>query len=204
MIDAMQGTPHTPVKLGDVGDEVRFLQEQLRASNDYHGQIDGQFGYATLQAVQAFQALRGLPDHGDCDEATWAAVDPISVLPNPTRDVHISDGPHLQGNWITVGATVRSGRFEAGEITTSCWVQTDDGNDPRTVWQVEVRNDDALEAGGGLTYGWGVEGLEAGAKYLACVTVNIHDITDSVQDENNWMAGFTWDGQQATDVQQYR
>lgn len=196
---------HTPVKLGDANEEVRELQRQLRSSGDYHGQIDGQYGTQTQQAVKAFQEARGLPGTGECDAETWAAVDPISVIEAPTKDVYISDGPHFEGSSITFGALVRSGCFEVGELEYNCWIQTDvDGEEPRAVWESRVTNDEPLEAGTGITHSWAVAGLEAGHEYLAVLTVNVMMINDSVQDENNWMLAFTWDGSQPTEHKQIR
>ncbi len=196
---------HTPVKLGDANEEVLELQRQLQASGDYHGQLDGQYGDVTAQAVKSFQESRGLPGTGECDADTWAAVDPISVMEAPAKDVYISDGPHFQGNYITFGALVRSGRFEVGELEYNCWVQTDvEGEEPRSVWESRVANDEALEAGTGITRSLAVDGLEVGHKYLANLTVNVMMLNDSVQEENNWMLAFTWDGSQPTEQQRIR
>jgi peptidoglycan/xylan/chitin deacetylase (PgdA/CDA1 family) len=49
---------------GSSGPEVTFLQKILRQNSYPSGQLDGSFGYATLQAVYAFEKVHGLTRDG--------------------------------------------------------------------------------------------------------------------------------------------
>jgi peptidoglycan/xylan/chitin deacetylase (PgdA/CDA1 family) len=49
---------------GSTGPEVSFLQKTLRLSSYPAGQIDGSFGYATLEAVYAFEKVHGYTRDG--------------------------------------------------------------------------------------------------------------------------------------------
>ena len=60
------------LRLGSVGEDVRFLQRQLKTT------VDGHFGVMTEAAVKAFQAKNGLPADGICGAYTWEAVERIA------------------------------------------------------------------------------------------------------------------------------
>ncbi len=58
-----------------MGEPVRELRRRLAAAGFDPGPSDrAGYGPATTVAVRAFQAARGLPPHGRCDEATWHAL----------------------------------------------------------------------------------------------------------------------------------
>jgi peptidoglycan hydrolase-like protein with peptidoglycan-binding domain len=69
------GTSRPTVRLGDRGDDVRFLQERLSARGFLNGTIDGVFGTGTLRAVQSFQRSAGLTDDGVVGPSTWGALE---------------------------------------------------------------------------------------------------------------------------------
>jgi peptidoglycan/xylan/chitin deacetylase (PgdA/CDA1 family)/lipoprotein-anchoring transpeptidase ErfK/SrfK len=52
------------MQTGDTGSEVSFLQKTLRQSSYPAGKVDGSFGYATLQAVYAFEKVHGYTRDG--------------------------------------------------------------------------------------------------------------------------------------------
>jgi hypothetical protein len=58
-------------KLGSVGDEVRRIQEQLKALGIYLGPVDGDFGGGTEGAVRLFQQREGLEADGIVGPITW-------------------------------------------------------------------------------------------------------------------------------------
>ncbi len=64
------------LSLGDSGEEVRHLHRRLGAAGFLTGPVDNWdiFGSATQQAVSDFQADRGLPATGSCDDDTWSAL----------------------------------------------------------------------------------------------------------------------------------
>ena len=74
---------------GDIGDDVKILQEKLKILGFYHGFITGSFEAATLEGVKALQQAYGLNVTGVVDENTWnllyeltsPAIAPISIYP---------------------------------------------------------------------------------------------------------------------------
>jgi peptidoglycan hydrolase-like protein with peptidoglycan-binding domain len=65
-----QDTPEPALGTGSRGDKVIQLQERLKALGYYDGEIDGQFGQGTLDAVIAFQMKNGLDADGYAGEKT--------------------------------------------------------------------------------------------------------------------------------------
>lgn len=60
-----------PLKSGDKGDYVLFLQHALRILCCSPGGIDGVYGSGTVGAVTKFQSKYGFPQTGVCDKQTW-------------------------------------------------------------------------------------------------------------------------------------
>ena len=68
--------PKPDIKMGDKGDEVKWLQEQLVKKGTLRpNEVDGSFGRITRGAVLEFQMESGLPLTGICDEATRNALE---------------------------------------------------------------------------------------------------------------------------------
>lgn len=62
-------------QLGSTGEGVRDIQERLSAlGHDCDRDAPGEFGSATLEAVRAFQADRGLPANGVVGQDCWRAL----------------------------------------------------------------------------------------------------------------------------------
>jgi len=55
---------NTTLQYGAVGQDVRELQGRLKFLGYYNGDIDGDFGYSTLQAVKSFQSKFGMKADG--------------------------------------------------------------------------------------------------------------------------------------------
>jgi len=70
--------------LGDSGDGVRDLQARLKQIQWYEPKITGEFDDVTLQAVEGFQAKRGLDVTGEVDDETWDRL--VSMTREPTDD----------------------------------------------------------------------------------------------------------------------
>ena len=62
------------LKNGSEGDEVKRLQDRLKALGYYSGESDGQFGAGTRDAVMLFQAQHGLQADGLAGDATRQLV----------------------------------------------------------------------------------------------------------------------------------
>jgi len=61
-------------KLGSKGDEVRRIQEKLKALGIYRGPLDGDFGGGTEAAVKLFQQREGLEVDGIVGPITWGKL----------------------------------------------------------------------------------------------------------------------------------
>ena len=57
-----------------VRDYTKALQKSLRDAGYYDGEVDGVYGPATVDAVEALQKAHGLPATGTVDKATAAAL----------------------------------------------------------------------------------------------------------------------------------
>ena len=64
VIDASEPTPEPALSNGSQGEKVEKLQKRLQALGYYTGEIDGQFGPGTREAVVAFQKNNGLDADG--------------------------------------------------------------------------------------------------------------------------------------------
>lgn len=77
-----------PLQPGDTGDKIRHLQYMLSVLDAFIPQIppltiDGIYGNATTDAVQAAQRWFGLPETGTVDNSTWDAIyDQFSGIQN--------------------------------------------------------------------------------------------------------------------------
>lgn len=69
-IDPSLPTAAPVLRTGAQGDEVKALQERLKALGYLSGDADGQFGPATKEAVQRFQSQHGLSADGIVGEET--------------------------------------------------------------------------------------------------------------------------------------
>ena len=78
------------LKVGVKGDEVTRLQQRLQELGYYNGEVDGQYGPGTAEAVRAFQTQHGLDSDGIAGEATRARVyaqDAQTCVPTPSPTV---------------------------------------------------------------------------------------------------------------------
>src|SRR4051794_14891793 len=71
---------------GSQGDWVTYLQQLLEQAGYSPGTVDGDFGPATLQAVESFQAANGLDVDGVVGPATWAALTGSADAPDGDAD----------------------------------------------------------------------------------------------------------------------
>lgn len=99
-------TPERTAKfvMGDSGDGVRELQARLKQIRWYESDITGEFGEVTLEAVEGFQAKRGLEPTGEVDEETWDRL--VGMTEEPTEDE--------KHNRLTAGPTI-IGPDESGD-----------------------------------------------------------------------------------------
>lgn len=72
--------PGTPLRLGDAGNDVEIIQEELNRIGQNYPAIPritdpvGIFGVPTEEAVRSFQKIFNLPITGEVDKATWYSI----------------------------------------------------------------------------------------------------------------------------------
>jgi peptidoglycan hydrolase-like protein with peptidoglycan-binding domain len=65
------------LRFGSSGAQVSNVQEVLKISKHYNGEIDGDFGTLTEKAVRAFQKSFGIKVDGIVRQETWTALSQI-------------------------------------------------------------------------------------------------------------------------------
>ncbi len=78
LIHPVKGYAAVLLRLGNFGDDIRVLQNQLLSSGFHPGPIDGIFGPRTHAAVIDFQKASGLAVDGIVGPATWQALERAS------------------------------------------------------------------------------------------------------------------------------
>jgi hypothetical protein len=103
---------------GSTGQEVQQIQQQLQALGLYNGQIDGDFGPGTGDAVIAFQQANGLSADGEVGPQTWAALfntDQSTPAPPPAATTP-QDSSSLAYNCLAL-----AGAFETSKKPPQCF-----------------------------------------------------------------------------------
>ena len=77
-----EATAEPALHNGSQGEKVKMLQEKLQALGYYEGEVDGQFGPGTRDAVIAFQKKNGLDADGLAGEETQQALYSENAIPN--------------------------------------------------------------------------------------------------------------------------
>ena len=77
-----QVTAEPPLRNGSQGEKVWKLQERLTNLGYYSGNLDGQFGQGTRDAVIAFQKKNGLDPDGYAGEETQKILYSEDAVPN--------------------------------------------------------------------------------------------------------------------------
>lgn len=132
------------LKLGTQGDEVKKLQERLYQLGYYTGEIDGQYGQGTAQAVIAFQNQHGIAGDGLAGEETRQLLysdraEMFQPTPTPTETPSVlSMGDRndavkaMQARLKELGYLNGSADGDFGGATKSAvlWFQTQNGETP--------------------------------------------------------------------------
>ncbi|MGB3262374.1 MAG: peptidoglycan-binding protein [Microcoleus sp.] len=71
------------LRFGSSGEAVATVQQVLRVSQHYSGEIDGKFSTLTETAVRAFQKSFGIEAEGIVNRQTWTALSQIPRGYNP-------------------------------------------------------------------------------------------------------------------------
>jgi peptidoglycan hydrolase-like protein with peptidoglycan-binding domain len=97
-------------KIGSMGEEVKKIQERLKALGYYRGPIDGEFGGGTEAAVKAFQKAKRLTVEGIVGATTWKAL----------FQEEISE-PSIVGESLDYRSLALTGSFETGRDIPECF-----------------------------------------------------------------------------------
>lgn len=97
-IDITPNPEYGTLQVGDRGDEVRRLQEELARYGYYEGDIDGVYGNQTRRAVEQFQYQHGLSADGMAGRVTLTVLyesnqvrmSPTAVTPAPSATSGLS------------------------------------------------------------------------------------------------------------------
>ncbi|MCI6041749.1 MAG: peptidoglycan-binding protein [Clostridiales bacterium] len=97
-IDITPNPEYSTLQVGDKGDEVRRLQEELARYGYYEGDIDGVYGNQTRRAVEQFQYQHGLSSDGMAGRVTLTVLyesnqvrmSPSAVTPAPSATSGLS------------------------------------------------------------------------------------------------------------------
>ncbi|WP_305046289.1 peptidoglycan-binding domain-containing protein [Geoalkalibacter sp.] len=96
---------------GSKGEEVRRVQDRLKAQGYYEGERDGIFGGGTESAVKRFQRARGLEPDGVVGSLTWAAL----FDDEPIRE------PALLREGLAYRCLALTGSFETSQPPPECF-----------------------------------------------------------------------------------
>ncbi|HLL03455.1 MAG TPA: peptidoglycan-binding domain-containing protein [Myxococcaceae bacterium] len=114
--------------MGDKGDVVAGLQNQLQCAGFYRGALNGTYGAPLVDAVKYFQQHMGLTANGVMNPPTWLALhslppnsSPIGLIPlKNTRTSSIQPGASLSSAPTPIATAARKARsLTPGEIALS-------------------------------------------------------------------------------------
>ena len=103
-----------PLTLGDAGNDVETLQEELnRIGQNYPAipkikSVNGIFGTDTEEAVRVFQEIFGLPANGQVDKATWYRIKRYYAGVKSLAEL-VSEGVSLQEAQLPFETVLRIG-----------------------------------------------------------------------------------------------
>ena len=80
--DPAAPTAEPVLRTGSRGQEVKDLQSRLQSLGYYQGEIDGEFGPGTKEAVTAFQKANGLDPDGRVGQETRSVLFSPQAKPN--------------------------------------------------------------------------------------------------------------------------
>ena len=99
-IDITPNPEYSTLQVGDRGDEVRRLQEELARYGYYEGDIDGVYGNQTRRAVEQFQYQHGLSADGMAGRVTLTVMyesgqvrlspNAVTPAPSPTSGLSVA------------------------------------------------------------------------------------------------------------------
>ncbi|ACL74423.1 spore cortex-lytic enzyme [Ruminiclostridium cellulolyticum] len=74
------------LKIGDRGEEVKDMQQELKNWGYFDGNVDGRFGYDTLRSVLSYQRQYGLKANGIADRTTLLTMGLAELIESGTAN----------------------------------------------------------------------------------------------------------------------
>jgi len=132
---------------GADGEWVTYLQQQLSSFGFYLGQIDGQFGPSTTEAVSALQQQYSIDESGTVGAATWDLLSQAGTADGQQDatweqtydDQAAPDGATADGSDAGVDKTPKAERFVNEEIDDP---ETEEAELPDLDADVEAETDE--------------------------------------------------------------
>ncbi len=114
--DIPESYPGTPLRIGDSGNDVKIIQNELnRIAQNYPAipkisNPNGVFGVSTEEAVKSFQKIFNLNQTGEVDKATWYKIKRYYVAVKKLSEL-ISEGISLQEAELPYEELLKPGSF---------------------------------------------------------------------------------------------
>lgn len=114
--DIPESYPGTPLRIGDSGNDVKIIQNELnRIAQNYPAipkisNPNGVFGVSTEEAVKSFQKIFNLSQTGEVDKATWYKIKRYYVAVKKLSEL-ISEGVSLQEAELPYEELLKPGSF---------------------------------------------------------------------------------------------
>lgn len=122
---------------GAKGDSIRRVQQQLATLGLYTKKIDSDYGNGTVTAVSAFQRTNGLPETGQIDDVTWAALMNAPIPSVEDRCLGLTAA--FEGH----GFTLAKGNFDGAGVTWGIIGFTLIGGELKKLFTEAVQEDEA-------------------------------------------------------------
>ena len=82
-VDILPPVPNPDMQIGDKGEAVADLQRTLTTLGFYKGEIDGNYGRSTSNAVKAYQKAHSIRQTGKMNNFTWLSLNAAMQTPTP-------------------------------------------------------------------------------------------------------------------------
>ena len=109
-------TPDTTVRSGSTGEDAGTVQARLKLLGYYRGEVDGNFGRASVNALKSFQTNNGLKADGVAGKDTYAKLFDASAIPFAVAETPTAAPPMIPtaapataAPAVSVWATLREG-----------------------------------------------------------------------------------------------
>lgn len=140
------------MKAGQTSDKIKELQARLKQLDWFAEKVTGYYGSVTSQAVQGFQAKRGLQATGNVDQKTWDSLTGMSEEPTKAE---LSGASESSSGGSTAGLDQRclTGRAICINKSTSQLTWVVDGK-PQLHFDVRFGADTTPTREGAFSLGW--------------------------------------------------